>query len=86
MTARRLVQTRQFSDGWGLRGRLLGKAQCVVRCTRSGAFIKTISDILCFPFRPSFISSSSAGLVPHGVGEGEPSVPRHTSRGLRKSC
>lgn len=29
----------------------------------TGAFIKTISDILCFPFR-AFISSSSAGLMP----------------------
>lgn len=58
----------------GAPGRLLGRAQCVVRQARPAAFIKTISDILCFPFRPLFPPAVLA-WCPMGRGEEGPKHP-----------
>lgn len=71
----------------GAPGRLLERAQCVGRQGRPAAFIKTISDILCFPFRPLFPPAVLA-WCPMGRGEGGTQAsPTPTPRGgLRRSC
>lgn len=73
MTALRLVQTRHFPLV-GAPGRLLGRAQCVMRQARPAAFMETIGDILCFPFWPLFPPAVLA-WCPTGEGRNGASSP-----------